>query len=48
MIEAAHEYFDFKRNQSYPCANTDVELWRAAPGDYYSPSIRVTISGESA
>ena len=28
-----------------PCKNTDVEIWREAPGDYYSPSIFVTEQG---
>lgn len=27
------------------CANTDRELWREIPGDYYSPSIHVTAQG---
>jgi hypothetical protein len=25
--------------------NTDVEIWRKVPGDYYSPSIHVTEGG---
>jgi hypothetical protein len=25
-----------------PCANTDREIWRETPDDYYSPSIHVT------
>ena len=25
--------------------NTDKEIWRAKPGDYYSPSIHVTKDG---
>lgn len=25
-----------------PCLNTDREIWRETPGDYYSPSILVT------
>jgi hypothetical protein len=28
-----------------PAANTDRELWRETPGDYYSPSIHVTAQG---
>ena len=28
-----------------PCQNTDKEIWRKVPGDYYSPSIHVTESG---
>jgi len=24
------------------CQNTDIELWRESPDDYYSPSIHVT------
>mgnify|MGYP006928376062 CR=1 FL=1 len=28
-----------------PCENTDVEVWRETPGDYYSDSIFVTKSG---
>ncbi len=27
------------------CENTDVEVWRRNPGDYYSPSMHVTESG---
>lgn len=27
------------------CQNTDRELWRERPGDYYSPSIHVTAGG---
>jgi len=30
---------------SGPCENTDKELWREIPGDYYSPSIHVTKDG---
>jgi len=25
--------------------NQDKEIWRKVPGDYYSPSIHVTVSG---
>jgi hypothetical protein len=28
-----------------PYRNTDRELWRKVPGDFYSPSIHVTKSG---
>jgi hypothetical protein len=28
-----------------PCENTDKEIWRAEPGDYYSDSIHVTENG---
>ena len=28
-----------------PAINTDCELWRKVPGDYYSPSIFVTENG---
>ena len=28
-----------------PTQNTDRELWRKIPGDYYSPSIHVTEDG---
>lgn len=28
-----------------PCQNTDREIWRRKPGDFYSPSIYVTQSG---
>jgi len=28
-----------------PCKNTDREIWRKVPGDFYSPSIHVTESG---
>ena len=33
---------------SEPCAgiNTDKEIWRKIPGDYYSPSIHVTEWGD--
>ena len=27
------------------CKNTDTEIWRKIPGDYYSPSILVTDNG---
>ena len=27
------------------CKNTDKEIWRQVPGDYYSPSIHVTLTG---
>ncbi len=27
------------------CLNTDVEIWRKVRGDYYSPSISVTVQG---
>ena len=27
------------------CANTDKEIWRKKPGDYYAPSIHVTEGG---
>ena len=27
------------------CQNTDVELWRETPGDYYADSIHVTKTG---
>lgn len=27
------------------CKNTDRELWRERPGDFYSPSIHVTEGG---
>lgn len=27
------------------CLNTDKEIWRRKPGDYYSPSIHVTEYG---
>lgn len=26
--------------------NTDIEIWREIPGDYYSPSIHVTENGD--
>jgi hypothetical protein len=26
----------------FPVVNTDKEIWREIPGDYYSPSIHVT------
>lgn len=28
-----------------PCQNTDIEIWRVVPGDFYSPSIHVTQEG---
>lgn len=28
------------------CLNTDKEVWRKIPGDYYSPSIHVTEFGD--
>ena len=28
-----------------PCVNTDVEIWRERPGDFYSDSIHVTKDG---
>ena len=28
-----------------PAQNTDREIWRKVPGDYYSPSIHVTEDG---
>lgn len=28
-----------------PVENTDIEIWRRIPGDFYSPSIHVTASG---
>ena len=27
------------------CENTDREIWRKVPGDYYAPSIHVTAEG---
>jgi len=30
---------------SEACENTDVEIWRETPGDYYSPNISVTQNG---
>ena len=27
------------------CSNTDKEIWRKKPGDYYAPSIQVTEGG---
>jgi hypothetical protein len=27
------------------CVNTDKEIWRRVPGDYYSPSLHVTKEG---
>lgn len=32
-------------NWSHPCENTDREIYRASPGDYYAPSVHVTSSG---
>jgi len=38
-------YGDDARNYDEPAQNTDKEIWRRIPGDYYSPSILVTIDG---
>lgn len=32
-------------NSIPPCENTDREIYRAAPGDAYAPSVHVTASG---
>ena len=32
-------------SEKQPCANTDKEIWREKPGDYYSDSIHVTEGG---
>jgi hypothetical protein len=32
-------------SDSQPCINTDRELWREVDGDYYAPSIFVTVGG---
>ena len=32
-------------NTKYAGLNTDREIWRATPGDYYADSIHVTKSG---
>jgi len=32
-------------NESCAGINTDKEIWREIPGDYYSPSIHVTWNG---
>ena len=31
--------------EDLPALNTDRELWRKVPGDYYSPSVFVTENG---
>ena len=31
--------------ESKCCKNTDKELWRRIPGDFYSPSVHVTEGG---
>ena len=32
-------------SENQNCLNTDKEIWRERPGDYYSPSIHVTEHG---
>lgn len=29
-----------------PGQNTDIEIWRKIPDDYYSPAIHVTVNGD--
>jgi hypothetical protein len=36
---------DSEHIEIQPIENTDVELWREPPGDYYSDSIHVTQHG---
>jgi len=36
---------DQRTENEQACVNTDHELWREIPGDYYSPSIHVTEAG---
>ncbi len=33
------------KNEGMAAINTDKEIWRKIPDDYYSPSIHVTESG---
>src|SRR5258708_33375028 len=36
---------EMSKDDQQPCINTDREIWRRIPGDFYSPSIHVTQSG---
>jgi hypothetical protein len=34
-----------ENKETFPCQNTDKEIWRERPGDYYSDSIHATKDG---
>ena len=35
-----------EEDKSQTCENTDREIWRKVPGDFYSPSISVSADNE--
>jgi hypothetical protein len=45
VVVSDEQMYRDRGNEQKTVANTDREIWRRVPGDYYSPSVSVTESG---
>jgi hypothetical protein len=45
-VEASLDIVECPRCRLRSAKNTDVEIWRKVPDDYYSPSIHITEQGD--